>query len=614
MAISVPCSCGKKLSAPDNLAGKKARCPNCKKVLQIPAAAPAAKAPAAPPTAKAPAPANADPLADPSLNLDALTAGTPGEYDIDLPDDLFSTKPAPTKQRASAQPEAEAVPVRPVDSGRKCPACKEPMGEKDVVCGLCGFSPTANIYAGGSSRYATHDTRKSYGTLFGMDLNHVTISGLLAVLIAIGSVLFWFFTGPGAKYQVIKVQTVNRFVGLPNAGFEPDFVGGPGVITKRANPEYLPDGVKGEFHLGGTEQVVITRPNPNGDYVLAHITLSQGLLRGLKQESEYNVIFDSSQIKILGGPAPITPALAVMSLHDPQLKTQPPLRLSLAAAQTADHMFLVPGRVKPTSEDLKRDEYNKIVRGQMDFDGKAGIQGQLRFRCFHARAADQFSSDSISATGLLKVVDPNGMSADYSYNGYTLSLSWAGGKAWFTKDRYLKPQLPTDYHKYDIMLLFPRPQGVDKVTVQVAGLDVGRINIAAAARTSQPPPDFSQPSGEPLTDYLDAIFKARKKAMSVVSDSNLRQIRILLMDYVEKNHGFWPDRLEDVPGLEQNLKNPKTGEKMGYIYVMPAGNDRDIKNPEKTIVVYEADLNGMPMADGDVLYADGSIGKATGKK
>ena len=42
--MQVTCSCGKVLNVPEKLAGKTARCPACKKILQMPGAAPAASA------------------------------------------------------------------------------------------------------------------------------------------------------------------------------------------------------------------------------------------------------------------------------------------------------------------------------------------------------------------------------------------------------------------------------------------------------------------------------------------------------------------------------------------------------------------------------------------
>ncbi|MDQ7780835.1 MAG: hypothetical protein RDV41_14155, partial [Planctomycetota bacterium] len=53
MAITVSCACGKVMSVPDSLAGKKGKCPGCQAVITIPvpggAPAPSTKAaPAAP--------------------------------------------------------------------------------------------------------------------------------------------------------------------------------------------------------------------------------------------------------------------------------------------------------------------------------------------------------------------------------------------------------------------------------------------------------------------------------------------------------------------------------------------------------------------------------------
>lgn len=41
MPISLSCSCGKALRVPDSAAGKKAKCPACAAVLEVPAPAPA---------------------------------------------------------------------------------------------------------------------------------------------------------------------------------------------------------------------------------------------------------------------------------------------------------------------------------------------------------------------------------------------------------------------------------------------------------------------------------------------------------------------------------------------------------------------------------------------
>jgi hypothetical protein len=42
MPITVPCPCGKNLTAPDGLAGKRAKCPSCGDAVEVPLPAPPA--------------------------------------------------------------------------------------------------------------------------------------------------------------------------------------------------------------------------------------------------------------------------------------------------------------------------------------------------------------------------------------------------------------------------------------------------------------------------------------------------------------------------------------------------------------------------------------------
>ncbi len=83
MPIKVKCACGTVLNAPDKLAGKKAKCPGCQQVIQIPVPA----VPIAGPSVAAPAPA--------------------------------------------APATAESV---------GCPSCKSPAPEGSVICVQCGYN------------------------------------------------------------------------------------------------------------------------------------------------------------------------------------------------------------------------------------------------------------------------------------------------------------------------------------------------------------------------------------------------------------------------------------------------------------------------------------------
>src|SRR5262245_30138673 len=76
MPIPVSCTCGKRFSAPDNLAGKKEKCANCGSVLAIPAAQqPAAAKPAAKPAAPAAPPIPVECVCGKSYKAPAHLAG-----------------------------------------------------------------------------------------------------------------------------------------------------------------------------------------------------------------------------------------------------------------------------------------------------------------------------------------------------------------------------------------------------------------------------------------------------------------------------------------------------------------------------------------------------------
>lgn len=113
MAIQVVCShCEKTLKAPDEAAGKQARCPHCRTIVQVPAAqAPAAQASAA----QAP---SIEPLA-PSAEEDAgyaLSAEAPPPRPM-----FIKAEPAPPRRDSAAKPRGE----RPASKKAKQPADAE---------------------------------------------------------------------------------------------------------------------------------------------------------------------------------------------------------------------------------------------------------------------------------------------------------------------------------------------------------------------------------------------------------------------------------------------------------------------------------------------------------
>lgn len=114
MAVTVQCgACSKKLQAPEQYAGKKAKCPSCGGVIVIPSAAPGASS--APPR---PAAAPSAPSAPP---IPAAAAPAPAAADTYGIASLLDQEPA------------KGPPAK------KCPSCGATMREGAVLCVSCGY-------------------------------------------------------------------------------------------------------------------------------------------------------------------------------------------------------------------------------------------------------------------------------------------------------------------------------------------------------------------------------------------------------------------------------------------------------------------------------------------
>lgn len=106
MPIKVSCACGKSFAAPDNLAGKKVKCPACQQPLAIPAAGPQpALSPLGPPSPAA---------AQPGSPLPSLSA----------PNSLFD------------EAGMKAAPPGTI----ACPGCTAPLAPGVVLCVKCGYN------------------------------------------------------------------------------------------------------------------------------------------------------------------------------------------------------------------------------------------------------------------------------------------------------------------------------------------------------------------------------------------------------------------------------------------------------------------------------------------
>ena len=105
--ITVQCNCGKRLNAPANAVGRKAKCPSCGNVLIV----------------EAPAP---EPVPE-SVAVGIGDEDSPDPYDFSNLDDL-----AASEAKAAAVAEAN-------DTNARCPNCSMVMSRTAAVCVNCGY-------------------------------------------------------------------------------------------------------------------------------------------------------------------------------------------------------------------------------------------------------------------------------------------------------------------------------------------------------------------------------------------------------------------------------------------------------------------------------------------
>jgi len=175
MDLRVKCKCGKTLSIPESLAGRKVGCPGCKKIYRIPAerfqAAGAKQPPRPQPVAAA---------ATASSEFDALIS--PSQIDITPSElDLLGDLGQSSGDFLSNAPAAPPAATKP------CPNCKAPMAETAVLCTACGF----NTAKGKLTRSAA--LKKTSKPTKGKAKRKLLPLVLVLILVAAGGGAAWFF-------------------------------------------------------------------------------------------------------------------------------------------------------------------------------------------------------------------------------------------------------------------------------------------------------------------------------------------------------------------------------------------------------------------------------------
>lgn len=670
MPIKFLCTCGKKIQMPDETAGRRIKCPRCAKVLTIPAEstlpaspelpagkpvaarpavtpAPAqAKAPPVPPAkAAAPPPPLAPPedqlpLAEDEETLDASALEVIEEAPAPLDQLALATDPEPAHKPApvatkpatpkSATPAKQSPAVAHTGQGTAKMAKTDEGGYDVALDALEAAAPAAAPVAApepGSkpaARVAPKPQPKGVADkpakptrgaaagggfsmqIAGIEFTPVKIIVLLVFLGLIGSGIWYWRSKIGNDFPVASIQTVDFVVGVDGVNWSTQ----KSLSGNTSSNIVEGNGERGDFEFGGGSQILVTRPNQQGDHILVKAAISQYILYDMNKVSNDDLMFSNGDFAITGPAGPITDFHFVLAPFDPK-KT-----IDMSNTKTAKYEVLYPKGAEPKLSNTKMDDKGRVQSGVLDFDGTGGVSGRVSFESFRSDNPE-FFRESISPTGVIKIKTPSGLTVTRSYGSEGLKLTLGdGAESWFTLGGYRRKVEVSPYTKFPIYLIIPRPKGDGKITIKYVSREVASFDVASVAGktvAAAPAKDPDAPTGEPVTDYLTALGKARKVAKGTVSQSNMNQIWIMIQTYLDSHNGTWPRSFEELkkdnPDLDRLLVNVRTGDAKGYLYVRPAETRGDVKNASETVIVYEA-KDGKPDPKGEVLCADGTVRKA----
>ncbi len=565
MAIEFSCQCGKRIKVADKFAGRQGKCPACGVVLTIPA-------PEAP-----------DEDVDGDLLYEALGA----------PDD---TRPA-------------EVP------GSMCGGCGKPMPGDSVLCTHCGFHKISGTYVKTASakEAKVKEGRAPLLVIAGIELTWLRI---IAILVPVIGIPFWYYTGPGRDMHVREMQVVNIVRTIRSGETQEPF----SLFTQQGN---MALGIKGTqsksnpspfigtdevYSLGSSDELIVSTPDDKGDHVMLEVGLRQLTIRDAGRTALYDSIIKGDDFELVpaGGGASVKGQLLYHRFDEGKAE------IDTGGADTSSFKALFP--TEPTQLDI--DKSGGMIDGKAYWN-QPTAKGEITFYA-SLGSADMPPSKGLSANGEIEMFNDQGTTVDMKYDGGTLNVEWdPDASGWWSKKKYDQMSQDWPWYRYEFGLLFKRPQPAGYYYVTYCGKKVGKIFLDEM-RLPKPPPTSpikrvnaqgqggQGGSGNNPLAYFDVLIDARHAARGIVSASNLRQIGMGLQMYLDKNNQQWPDRLDQlgsvIQGFEQIMVNPRTGSRPGFLYVKPERG----ADPATTAVVYE-NWQGQPDPNGAVLYADGHI-------
>lgn len=579
MSIEVRCACGKRLSVADEHAGKRGRCPDCGAVLTIPASGSGAGG-----SASSAGGAAARPLR--GQQLSSIAAAAAGR------------KPP----------------------GRVCNSCGQAMGADAVICTNCGFHRIAGTFV----KQATHAEKEKKEkrpllTVAGVDIMWLR---LVLVVVPVIVLVIWWFTGPARPVHITGIQRVYVVDALHGGATREPYslytgtgdrsLGIKGAQSK-SNPNPVISSVSEVYSLGNNDELIVTRPAPNGDYIIVEIALKQGVVRDAGQTFGYESRFSFNQFKLVpaDGGDPIETRLLYTSF-DQQVN------VDLAGADTNSYKALYPP-ITPNDEDIEKEQ--GTLTGSARWD-RPQVKGEISFMSSYPYM-DFPGSTGLSAEGQITLTHPDGMEVDLDYRGGSMDATWpSDATGWWGKQTFGQHSDISPWYRYRFGLLFKRPANAEKLKLLYCDKPLATVDLTDAVITPHSRPTAQQPTtpataqapaqapAQPqqkktdVLSYFEVLAESRKKARGVVSSSNMRQIGIGLEMYLDR-YNEWPDRLQrlrEVMNVDSMMLNPRTGEKPGFIYEQPPPG----APPASTAVLWES-IQDQKDPDGAVLYADGHI-------
>lgn len=364
-------------------------------------------------------------------------------------DDLASVEPLATEQ-------VDSRPA-PKPGMTTCPYCKAQYPFRDPFCPKCGRDDLGHVHDTGSNKKNQETARLR---IMGIPCTPVSISITAVIMLLFGYLGYWFITGPAANFryydmalvdaEVLMTTAVTRRTGpvMPGIGAlgGGGFGGGGGDAT-RAGSSTLEDD-PGFLAAGSRDPIYACKPNPAGQHVILDVAIRQSMLDNNNSRSGYDMVLVSDNFTIRQGDTVIPTTI----LMEP-LPNKVDIDLSTGAS---DIKVAYPPDIVP--EEIDWDDYNKLpIKGEATFKGAKGLTGNISFYIF-ALHPDAINAKGMTINGQLGYVSPNGIKANYTYNGGGMKLDvdpvcevWRG-----VPDEKFKADW-SPYHQFRFRLIFDRP-------------------------------------------------------------------------------------------------------------------------------------------------------------